>query len=1109
MRILLSVIGLTSAAHATLEVNKRINTDFLEQFENFSEKFNKNYLNENLKQIAFTNFVENVQRYNLHNQKYEEGTFTYRLGINKFSDLSDKEFKQQYLMPTENKKMNPLTTEGEEQKLPYPEEEMQFPCPTSFVPSEKTSNGIPEFFANDLDWRDPAKNPDSIKAVGNVKDQGSCGSCYAFSATGAYESALCKNGLANCDVTPGEGINIAEQQILDCGSYRPRDGENRMWKEFEGCNGGWQSNVYQYIFMAKGITTGGENGYEYVSGQKPAVYPDSPMNVGQCPYSNDWASRDEWITKNRVSWVGKEICGTTSKNSNTDPEYIKKAIFEKGPIAINMHVGGTFRDYVDGVYVPAEEDCPNLLSEGINHCMMFVGYGQELINDEMVDYWIVKNSWGNEWADDGFIKVKMGINACGCEGNTAYVDVDADSTVDNEIPRGPVDDNIEDFYDWYWKEDELSELEKYVYEEDSNYKWDYVKKMNWDETNIPNFEADNFEAHFLNLTSQRWLDDETVTHSIWTHELYVMLPKKFNPEYNNSAMVYIDGGNQGCIDNPNCGGTSTYYEMKLAIEIADKMGCAVIVIRQIPNESVRFYDDHFTDWSNPKEEWPLPPPSKDPNDHETKGKNRSEDGIIAYTWWYYLDKCQGEKYGDSTECARWLLRFPMTKAVIRAMDAATEFIEQKYGETNKIEKWVAAGASKRGWTTWTVGAVDKRIVGIAPLVMDILQLNRQMHSHYQDLQGWTFAFQDYWWENMTTFVDTYEMGGLCKHVDPWSYRYKYRNRNINIYVVNSVGDEFFLIDDNQNYMDDLKAIGMRDDQIFQRYLRNAEHSMAVHEISNQNIGRSIMEFIAYTVHPEYFKLPKIHWKNNVENFSDSKGTGQKAILRLETDVEPEAVTLIYGRTQSRQRRDFRLVYVGCLERNETTGQRYDHEDCDCPQITEYAENVVGKDTKGICVQPLFWTKHNNLISNLNPYNSGTKLSKVRNGKQLKYQYAWEAEVLVYDSDDYYRSAYIEFKFPSILHDPYLNPEEDAKVTSHIINSSKDDAVITLESIFQNFNNNNNFYDQEDEFPEPGSGDFELPDRRGSGFLANGQAVIVPDTRPGQDCSKDSCYGQLV
>merc|ERR1719454_1684780 len=181
---------------------------------------------------------------------------------------------------------------------------------------------------------------------------------------------------------------------------------------------------------------------------------------------------------------------------------------------------------------------------------MFVGYGQQADENtgEMIDYWIIKNSWGNTWADGGFIKVKMGINACGCEGNTAYVDVqaekDPETFPENEIPRGPDEENIDDYYDWYWKEDELSELEKYVYEEDEHYKWDYVRKMDWSADDIPNFEADNFEAHFLNLTSQRWLDDETVTHSIWTHELYVMLPKKWNPEYNNSGMVYIDGGNQ-------------------------------------------------------------------------------------------------------------------------------------------------------------------------------------------------------------------------------------------------------------------------------------------------------------------------------------------------------------------------------------------------------------------------------------------------------------------------------------------------------------------------------------------------------------------------------------
>ena len=159
--------------------------------------------------------------------------------------------------------------------------------------------------------------------------------------------------------------------------------------------------------------------------------------------------------------------------------------------------------------------------------------------------------------------------------------------------------------------------------------------------------------------------------------------------------------------------------------------------------------------------------------------SRSEDSIIAYTWGKFLKASPEER--NSFELQQWLLRFPMTKAVKKCVDAASDYMMKKLGDEYEIKDLMVAGASKRGWTTWTVGAVDKRVRAIAPLVMDILKLNDQMHSHFRNLGGWTFAFQDYWWENNTYYVDTAAMGDMCQHIDPWSYRYRYRDRNIKTY----------------------------------------------------------------------------------------------------------------------------------------------------------------------------------------------------------------------------------------------------------------------------------------------------------------------------------------
>ena len=102
---------------------------------------------------------------------------------------------------------------------------------------------------------------------------------------------------------------------------------------------------------------------------------------------------------------------------------------------------------------------------------------------------------------------------------------------------------------------------------------------------------------------------------------------------------------------------------------------------------------------------------------ETKG--RTEDALIAYTWDKFL------RTGDS----RWPARLPMTKAAVRAMDTVTAFCGSPEGGKIKVDGFVVAGGSKRGWTTWTTAAVDKRVVAIIPCVIDLLNIEPSMLHH--------------------------------------------------------------------------------------------------------------------------------------------------------------------------------------------------------------------------------------------------------------------------------------------------------------------------------------------------------------------------------------------
>merc|ERR1711953_231919 len=118
---------------------------------------------------------------------------------------------------------------------------------------------------------------------------------------------------------------------------------------------------------------------------------------------------------------------------------------------------------------------------------------------------------------------------------------------------------------------------------------------------------------------------------------------------------------------------------------------------------------------------------------------RSEDAIIAYGWNQFL-------YAPSVGArnAEWLLRLPMTKAVVRAMDTVTTYAAKvTKSKSFKIDSFVVGGASKRGWTTWMTGIVDKRCKAIVPVVMDLLDLKTNSDNTYRALGGWTFEYNDY------------------------------------------------------------------------------------------------------------------------------------------------------------------------------------------------------------------------------------------------------------------------------------------------------------------------------------------------------------------------------
>lgn len=304
-------------------------------------------------------------------------------------------------------------------------------------------------------------------------------------------------------------------------------------------------------------------------------------------------------------------------------------------------------------------------------------------------------------------------------------------------------------------------LDDYVQAPDPAFRW----------TEKGGFEAGSCRAVVLDLRSQTWRASEEVEPTEWRHWLTLIIPQEVRGD---TAFLLIGGGARS---NP----APTSADPML-IEFAQTSKTVVAELSGVPNQPLHFKGD------------PL----------SAERGGLKEDALIAYSWQRY------KQTGDPA----WAARLPMTKSVVRAMDALQAYARESLPQP--IEHFVVAGASKRGWTTWTTAAVDPRVRAVCPIVIDVLNVEASMRHHHAAYGFWAPAIGSYSEREAQEWLDSPQFDALMALVDPYSYRERYTMPK---YIVNSTGDEFFLPDSSRFYYDDLPGESRL------RYVPNTSHSL--------------------------------------------------------------------------------------------------------------------------------------------------------------------------------------------------------------------------------------------------------------------------------------------
>lgn len=285
--------------------------DDWKKFTSFQQQFNKVYSNLDEVERRFTIFKNNLKTITTHNSLFNQN---FTLGVNQFTDLTSDEFRKQYTTNIDTKVSN-------------------YGCKTF---TNSTTN-IPI----SMDWR--KKN-----AVTSVKDQGQCGSCWAFSSTGSAEGAW--------SIKTGNLIELSEEQLVECATG--------IQYGSHGCQGGQMEGAFKYLI---------QNGQCALS-----EYPYTSSKTSDC--------------KSCTKVAHFESC----YNVKPDDQIVLKVAVAQQPISVAIEADTRyFQSYTGGII--DSSSCGTSLDHGV----LIVGYGEE----NGIKYWLLKNSWSQTWGEEGYFKI--------------------------------------------------------------------------------------------------------------------------------------------------------------------------------------------------------------------------------------------------------------------------------------------------------------------------------------------------------------------------------------------------------------------------------------------------------------------------------------------------------------------------------------------------------------------------------------------------------------------------------------------------------------------------------------------------------------------------------